>query len=52
MFALTMEVNLEWRDHRLMFKNLRKGLGQNQLTEYVTLIQNVDFHLSYVVNYE
>ena len=35
MFALTMEVNVEWRDHRLAYKNLRKGLGQNQLTNEV-----------------
>ena len=35
MFALTMEVNVEWKDHRLKFKNLRAGLGQNQLTEEV-----------------
>lgn len=32
MFALTMEVNVEWRDHRLKYKNLREGLGQNQLS--------------------
>lgn len=35
MFALTMEVSLEWRDHRLQYKNLREGLGQNQLTQEV-----------------
>ncbi len=36
MFALTMEVNFEWRDHRLKYKNLREGLGMNQLTEEAT----------------
>ena len=32
MFAVTMEANFEWRDHRLRYKNLREGLGQNHLT--------------------
>jgi len=31
MFALTMEVDLSWRDARLSFKNLKEGLGQNKL---------------------
>lgn len=35
MFALTMEVNFEWRDHRLKYRNLRPGMGQNHLTEAV-----------------
>ena len=35
MFAVTMEANFEWRDHRLKYKNLREGLGQNHLTEEV-----------------
>ena len=35
MFALTMEVYFEWKDHRLKYKNLREGLGQNQLTPEV-----------------
>ncbi|CAB4058009.1 unnamed protein product [Lepeophtheirus salmonis] len=33
MFAVTMEMYLEWKDHRLSFKNLRSGSGQNQLSD-------------------
>ncbi len=33
MFALTMEFHLQWRDHRLRYKNLKEGLVQNQLPE-------------------
>lgn len=39
MFALTMEVNVEWRDHRLKYKNLREGLGQNQLSSEVNKVK-------------
>ena len=35
MFALTMEFGLQWRDHRLKYKNLKEGLVQNQLPKKV-----------------
>ncbi len=38
MFALTMEYSLEWRDHRLRYKNLKEGLVQNRLNKNVSSI--------------
>lgn len=35
MFALTMEYSLEWRDHRLKYKNLKENLVQNQISTEV-----------------
>ncbi len=43
MFALTMEYSLEWRDHRLRYKNLKEGLVQNRLNKNVTWILTLFF---------